>query len=196
MPESELLCEMNYKEIGVVIGGLIALGGFLITWVEFRKNNRTRRAEFLEKLTAEFNDSRMFLAKRILDDFWIETGGTPDDSDAELIRLGSGEKIEKDKLKEKVKGLLRHHREGAVTGYGEQKARQSFDDMLDFFTKLKYYLDLGLISPKELAYFTYYLEKCAYKADGAVLKYASDYEYDKVLDLITDLGRSNSRGEK
>jgi len=179
---------ITLKDWAWLIGGLITLLGLIKGLVEFIKNNRIRRAEFLEKLIVEFNGSNLFLAKRILDDFWIETEGTPEMSDADLIKLGSVEKKEKNELRRLVNDLLRNHAERSVTGNGEHRARQSFDDLLDFFTKLDYYLSLSLISKNELHYFLYYFERCAYKADGAVMQYASTYGYPSLFRLLYVLG--------
>ncbi|HEU4861421.1 MAG TPA: hypothetical protein VFT15_16360 [Chitinophagaceae bacterium] len=109
-------------------------------------------------------------------------------SDADLIKLGSIEKKEKNELRQLVNDLLRDHADRSVTGHGEHRARQSFDDLLDFFTKLDYYLALKLISKSELYYFLYYFERCAYKADGAVMRYASTYGYPSLFRLLYVLG--------
>ena len=175
------------KMLVAIFGGVVA---FLFGRFEYLKSVKVRRAEFLDKLAQEFNDPKMFLAKKILDDFWIEPNGDPNLSDEHLVYLGSREKIEKELLKEQVKSLLRHHSEEPVTGYGAHKARQSFDDLLDFFTKMQHYLDLKLVRKKDLRYFTYYLRKCVRKADGAVLKYAKHYEYPSISKLISNLGIS------
>jgi hypothetical protein len=170
------------------IGGFITLIGIIKGLFEYVKNNRIKRADFLEKLIVEFNAPKMFLAKRILDDFWIETEGNKEISDIDLINLGSREVKEKSVLVSLVKDLLRNHATKSVTGYGEQQARQSFDDLLDFFTKLDYYLSLKLITKQELFYFIYYLKRCAFKAEGAVMFYASVYGYPALFRLIDILG--------
>ena len=187
MLNNEFFAGLTYKEFGFLIGGFLTILTFCITYLEFRKNNKVKRAEFLEKLSQEFNDTKMYLAKKILDDFWIEENGSINLSDEELVRLGSEKRIPKKDLKTKISRLLRSHEKEAVTGYGEQKARQSFDDLLDFFTKLEYYLSLNLISEQELSYFKYYLEKCVKKGDGVVLDYATTYEYPAVFRLISSL---------
>lgn len=174
-------------KFGTIIGGLLTLFTFLMTFLEFRKNNKIKRAEFLEKLTSEFNESNLLLAKKILDDFWVETEGSPELTDADLIRQGSREAIPKEELKNQLAHLLRYHGDIAVTGFGEQQVRQSFDDLLDFFTKLQYYLDLRLITRDEIAYFGYYLRKCYRKKE--VLNYASTYKYSLAIKLITTFGQ-------
>lgn len=114
----------------------------------------------------------------------MNTEGNRENSDEELIREGSREKKEKEVLKSLVKELLRNHTERSVTGEGEHRARQSFDDLLDFFTKLDYYLTLKLISKQELNYFLYFIQRCAFKADGAVMKYAETYGYPSLFRLF------------
>src|SRR5687767_3131154 len=107
--EWEIFEGLTLKEFGVIIGALLTLFTFFFTYLEFRKNNRVRRADFLDKLAQEFNDPKMYLAKKILDDFWIETHGDPTISDAELVFRASQEKIEDEKLKTDVKKLLTNH---------------------------------------------------------------------------------------
>jgi hypothetical protein len=184
----EILLGIKLKDWAWLIGGIITLIGLIKGLLEFIKNNRIKRAEFLEKMIVEFNGSNLFLAKRILDDFWIETEGSSEMSDSDLIKFGSIEKKEKNVLRQLVTDLLRNHADRSVTGNGEHRARQSFDDLLDFFTKLDYYLSLKLISKNELHYFHYYFERCAYKADGAVMQYASTYGYPSLFRLLYVLG--------
>ncbi len=175
---------IKLKDWAWLFAGLITLGGLIKGLLEYIKANRIKRAEFLEKLIVEFNESGLFIAKRILDDFWVNTEGNRENSDEELIREGSREKKEKEVLKSLVKELLRNHTERSVTGEGEHRARQSFDDLLDFFTKLDYYLTLKLISKQELNYFLYFIQRCAFKADGAVMKYAETYGYPSLFRLF------------
>jgi hypothetical protein len=174
------------KDWAWFIGGLLTLIGVIRGFMEYVKSNRIKRADFLEKLILEFNDPKMFLAKRILDDFWIDLEGGPktEISDDELVKRGSIEKKDPVVLRDLVKDLLRDHSERSVTGQGEQRARQSFDDILDFFTKLEYYLSLKLISKDELYYFDYYIRRCAFKASGAVRSYAERYGYPSLFRLF------------
>ncbi|MEO6456010.1 MAG: hypothetical protein ABIN97_18155 [Ginsengibacter sp.] len=182
--EESIFLGIKLKDWAWIMGGLITLIGLIKGLMEFSKANRIKRAEFLEKLILEFNDPKMFLAKRLLDDFWIETEGEVSDLDVDLLKAGSIEKKEKEELRGLVKNLLRNHADKSVTGNGEHRARQSFDDLLDFFTKLDYYLSLRLISKSELTYFHYYFQRCAYKADGAVLNYAAIYGYPSLFRLL------------
>lgn len=182
--DEEAYFGIKLKDWAWLAGGLITLISLIKGLVEFKKNNQVKRAEFLEKLILEFNDQKMFLAKRILDDFWIDLEAETGTSDTDLVKIGSLEAKDENQLKMLVKDLLRHHSERSVINDNEHRARQSFDDLLDFFTKLDYYLTLKLISKKELTYFIYYFERCARKADGAVLAYAAKYGFPSVFRLI------------
>ena len=187
MLEKEFL-DISLRDWAWILGGIVTFIGLIKGLFEFIKSNRIRRVGFIEKLILEFNEAKMYLAKKILDDFWIELNGNSQMTDEELVKIGSKEKIDSEKLKAEFNHLMRHHETESVTGYGEQKARQSFDDLLDFFTLLEYYLSLNLISKKELYYFEYYLKRCNYKADGAVLNYAIAYGYISMFRLLYVLG--------
>src|SRR5688572_4896318 len=111
--EEYIFWGIKLKDWAWIIGGLITLIGLLKGLFEFSKANRIRRAEFLEKLILEFNDKKLFLAKRILDDFWIlleynPEKYKPESIDEELVKEGSMEKKEKEVLKNLVKDLLRN----------------------------------------------------------------------------------------
>jgi hypothetical protein len=172
------------KDFAWIAGGTLTFITFVKGIMEYTKSNRIKRTEFLEKLIAEFNDRKMFLAKKILDDFWFDDRGLSKMSDEELIRNGSKEVVQKPQMEEAVIRLLRNHASESVTGYGEQKVRQSLDDLLDFFARLDYYVTLRVIGKEELVYFIYYIERCAYKANGAVLTYATIYSYDSLFRLL------------
>ena len=182
--EENIFLGIKLKDWAWLFAGLITLGGLIKGLLEYIKANRIKRAEFLEKLIVEFNESRLFIAKRILDDFWVNPEGSRENSDEELIREGSREKKDKEGLKTLVKKLLRNHTDESVTGEGEHRARQSFDDLLDFYNKLDYYLALKLITKQELNYFLYFIQRCAFKADGAVMQYAETYGYPSLFRLF------------
>jgi len=178
---------MSLKDWAWFLGGLITLISLINGLRSYVRENRIKRAEFLEKLISEFNEHNKFLAKRILDDFWILTEGPvelAEKSDEWLIKEGSVEKKEKSELNNLVKDLLRDHGDKSVTNESEQRARQSFDDLLDFFVKLDYYLSLRLITRDELMYFYYYFQRCAFKSEGAVMQYASTYGYPSLFRLL------------
>jgi hypothetical protein len=103
-------------------------------------------------------------------------------SNDELIRRGN-EDSKQGRRGFSIRQLLRDHKDSPVTDQVEQRARQSFDDLLDFFTKLDYYLTPKLISKQELYYFSYYINQCACKK-GAVLEYAKNYGYAALFRLL------------
>ena len=156
--EDVVFIGLKLKDWAWLTGGLITVVSLIKGLIEFSKNNRMKRAEFLEKLISEFNEGKMLLAKKILDDFWIDLEAEKDATDLDVIKNGSLEVKEKQQLKQLVKDLLRHHSTRSVVNNNEHRARESFDDLLDFFTKLDYYLSLKLISKQELGYFIYFFE--------------------------------------
>jgi len=165
--------------------------GFLITFAEYRKSNRIKRSEFLEKLITEFNEEKTYAAKKLLDDFWFDDTlqnhhELKEMSAKEFIERGSGKK--KIGLSRHLKIVLRDHKDSPEQTEGispvEQVVRESFDQLLDFFTKLDYYLSLKLISKKELSYFEYYINCCNEKAEGGVMIYAKAYGYMSLFRLL------------
>src|SRR5688572_5479868 len=113
MPAEEFW-DLTLAEWSILGAGFVASIGVIKGLMEYTKNSRIKRAEFLEKLIIEFNDKKMFLAKRILDDFWLLLEYDPDkykpeSIDEELVKEGSIKKIEKEELKRRVKDLLRSH---------------------------------------------------------------------------------------
>jgi hypothetical protein len=65
MPENEFL-GLALKDWAWLIGGLFTFITFVKGIIEYSKNNRIKRAEFLEKLIIEFSESKLFLAKKFL----------------------------------------------------------------------------------------------------------------------------------
>jgi len=170
--------------IGIIIAiitSIIAIIGFVKGLKEYKNNNRIKKAEFLEKLIDEFNDNKMFLAKRVLDDFYIDVELSGNETDVEIIEKSNKISIEDVEYVKKIKNILRNHKEEVILNPVEHRVRQSFDDLLDFFEKLVYYFELELISPKELKYFKYYIEKC-FEISG-VKDYAKNYGFKEFTKL-------------
>lgn len=167
--------------IFAIITSVLAIIGFVKGLREYKRNNNIKRAEFLEKLIKEFNDKRMFLAKRVLDDFYIDVDLPGNETDVEIIEKSNTRTIEDGLLKKNNLKILRDHKIESVLNPIEHRVRQSFDDLLDFFEKLEYYVELDLISSKELKYFEYYIHKC-YKLI-AVKQYACCYGYSAITKL-------------
>ena len=174
------------KNWEIIVGIIVAIGGFIMTIIEYKKSNRTKRVEFLEKLASEFNEKKMYIAKKLLDDFWFVEGlsNAREYSEEVFIEMGSREK--KEKFSEALKWVLRDHKVkgNEVKDVSEHRVRESFDELLDFFTKLDYYLSLKLISKKELGLFEYYIKCCNVKADGGVMIYAKAYGYMSLFRLL------------
>jgi len=180
------LCVVALDSWEIMIGMLLAALGFIITYAEYKKSNRIKRAEFLEELIAEFNESKTYIARKLLDDFWFDgkLANPKEYSDEAFIKGGSGKA--KGNLAADLAMVLRDHKgqDNEVIDEGEQRVRESFDELLEFFTKLEYYLSLKLISKPELYYFEYYINCCYHKANGGVRIFAAAYGYKPLFRLF------------
>lgn len=127
---------------------LLALTASFIALMEYHSNNKIKRAEFLEKLIIEFHDQKTKIAQSLLDDFIYVS--------IENRTLSPKQQLENAKS---LSIFLRDHKIEAITGRDEIEVRESFDHLLDFFTKLSYYSKQHLITPAELSYFNYYISK-------------------------------------
>ncbi|UOQ64802.1 hypothetical protein [Hymenobacter volaticus] len=155
----------NLWEIVLNVCTLIGAGAaFCFSLYTWNKGNHAKRAEFLDTLLKEFNNNNTYMARRLLDGFALTAPSH------EQIILSNN--------------LLRDHRAKPVISSIEIEARESFDKFLEFFAKVEFYFDLGLITKNELRYFNYYLVKCAYEGEGCVLNYAVIYEYDALQRLL------------
>jgi hypothetical protein len=157
-------------KIGTAVGGIIA---FLKGLKEYQANNRIKRAEFLEKLIVEFLESKNDIARALLDDYIYVS---------EANRNASP--IEQKEMAIPLSTFLRDHIAEPIRSADEIKVRKSFDNLFDFLTKLSYYLKQQLITPAELSYFKYYLEKIKNKPE--VIAYIKRYYYwDDFSNLIS-----------
>jgi hypothetical protein len=86
---------------------------------------------------------------------------------------------------EKKNGVLKLYRPGNIIDQKEIEIRDSFSALLDFFGKLGYLLDRGLVKKEELRYFEYYIIKA--REDDAVKKFAEEYHFDLYRDLLRKL---------
>lgn len=170
----------------IIVGIIVAVGGFIMTIIEYKKSNRTKRVEFLEKLASEFNEKKMYIAKKLLDDFWFVEGLSNAREYSEEMFIEKGSKEKKENFNEELRWVLRDHKitGNGVTDSSEHRVRESFDELLDFFTKLDYYLSLKLISKKELGLFEYYIQRCNETAKGGVMIYAKAYGYISLFRLL------------
>ena len=88
-------------------------------------------------------------------------------------------------IAEKEKGTIKLYTPGNITDAKEQEIRDSFSALLDFFGKLGYLMNRGLVKREELQYFEYYINKA--KNDAAVQKFADYYDFDLYKDLLRNL---------
>lgn len=119
---------------------------------EYKKANKTKRAEFLEKLIESFNAKTLQIAKDIIDDFVY-----PQDTKYTSKTYYSLQCVN-------LVETLRNHSdtdEGIIDPI-ERQIRNSFTNLLDFFFKLSYYYSNKLITKDELLYFKYYLDRIDY----------------------------------
>lgn len=165
MPDCQ---ESTLKIISELSGLAISIGTFVIGLFiynrglgEYRISNKAKRAEFLEKLIKMFDDTPLKPAKDILEDFVYP--------DHLSIKGMTNEQYNKLPSVNIVK-TLRDDKTADVLDPTELEIRKSFSDLLDFFAKLSYYLDNELITPKELGYFRYYIDKINYNIKKPVLQ--------------------------
>ena len=145
------------------ITAIIALVGAIKGIIEYSKSQKYKKIEMLERLITEFGNSDKKIAKDLLDDFWM--------------------KDKKDKIicYSNLEIVLRNHKESGVSDIVELDARESFDKLFDFFSKLDYLIQLKLISKRDLYYFEYYIEKTV--ANNGCMNYAEIYNYRSLESL-------------
>jgi hypothetical protein len=84
--------------------------------------------------------------------------------------------------------------DGPIRDKGENEIRESFDAFLDFFGKLGYLLDIGVISKKEISFFLYFIRKTI--DDKAIINYVDVYDFQMfaiLLDKLNMLPKELSR---
>lgn len=172
-------------KILTLLGSAIAVYFTIITW---NRDTDIKRANFLEDKIKEFEDSPTFLARRILDGYSSYTSyneSLQNITDEEMIQIGSSRLGDTSDIT--LKNLHKVLGENLPSiSISNQKIRQSFDRLLDFFGKLEYYIELNLLTKKEAAYFYYYIELCA--NNKAIKTYAHKYGFDLFLLLSRRFG--------
>jgi hypothetical protein len=141
------------------VGLLISVATLILAYIIYKKGiieyhdtNKTKRAEFLEKLIESFNADSLTIAKQTLDDFVFPTG----------LKFTS-ETYYSLPCVNFVQTLRDHTKTvDGITDDTELQIRASFSALLDFFSKLSYYLSNELITKKELGYFKYYIDRINY----------------------------------
>lgn len=162
-------------------------GSGIVTFIwgvyEYRKNRILKRQEILFDLIKEFDKdldtqpNKMKYAKDLLDDFTI---------------LVDDKAYHSSELKE----ILRYHgyRAGGdyepidskkIDDHREIEIRASFDELLNYFGKLGYLLDRGLIKKGEIRYFEYYIKRAV--KNEAVMRYSRLYEFENFALLLSKM---------
>ena len=159
------------SDFDIIIKAATAAGGLYLFFrgiIEYRNNNRTKQAEFLEKLIAGFDSPKMEIAIRILDDYDC----TDLDPEGDCEKQGATDLVT----------ILRDHRKVPVTDKTQIKIRDSFCNLLDYFSKLNYYLKNDLISKDEIGYFRYYIDKV--EDNEAIINYISFYYFESDFEKL------------
>ena len=162
-------------------------GSGIVTFIwgvyEYRKNRILKRQEILFDLIKEFDKdldtqpNKMKYAKDLLDDFTILVDDKPYHSS-------------------ELKEILRYHGYRAgddyepidskkIDDHGEIEIRASFDELLNYFGKLGYLLDRGLIKKGEIRYFEYYIKRAV--KNEAVMRYSRLYEFENFALLLSKM---------
>lgn len=164
--------------------GSAGLAGLFWGIYEYRQSQKLRRQQTLFEIVKEFEKpGNITYAKKLLDSFTLEP--------REGWKLA---KTNKDYYgPSKLSSILRDHNERSVEDVGELKIRESFDALLDFFGKLEYLLQMGLIKEKELLYFKYYIQSAAINQD--VANYVRNYEFGLFALLVERLVKSRFLSE-
>jgi hypothetical protein len=148
-----------------IVGGIVGALGFFWGLYEYRQTQKVKRQQLLFELIDTFDNEKhkMYQAKRLLDDFTVPaSGGWYHGGNLNII--------------------LRNHADKPIDDPGEIQIRESFDALLDFFGKLEYLVQIGLMTKSELSYFEYFLMKSAENKD--VRKYTQIYKFPLYNKLV------------
>lgn len=169
------MSEVSYPFVDWILASA-GIGGLIWGIYTYREGQIAKRVEILFPLIREFDTSEeMILAKEILDAKRIQ--GKKIDNSSNDPREYDIRKLDR---------VLRYDESRVFTG-AEEKIRESFDSLLDFFCKMDYLLEIGILKGHEISYFKYYIDR-AVKID-ALIKYAVAYNFpfhgylDKKLNL-------------
>jgi hypothetical protein len=150
--------ELSLKVVGLIVAIVVAFKGV----IEYSNSQKIKKFEILNKFIEEFEHKKTELARLILDEFSVEQGK---------------EKVYKSDLRE----TLRNHKDKIIPYGIETEVRESFDKLLDFYSKLDYMIMLGLLKKRDLFYFRYFLKKIV--EDEAIMNYVKIYGYSSISRL-------------
>ena len=182
--DKENLSQMNSQINSLITWSVGGSGIVTFIWgvYEYRKNRILKRQEILFGLIQEFDKdldtqpNKMKDAKILLDDFNIDKYGKSYEHEnmKEILRYhGKREDDDYDPIDRKVDDK------------GEIEIRASFDELLNYFGKLGYLLDRGLVKKDEIRYFEYYIKKAV--KNEAVMRYARLYEFENFALLLVKM---------
>lgn len=163
---------LETADVLTIITIVITAGATIFGVYQYRKDRHIRRKDTLLPLTEIFDGDvaeKLQLAKNLLEDF-------------KYYQPNENDELEEYSLKNL--DIFIHHNEKAdgITDPNKMEIRASFDALLNFFGKLGYLLEMGLIKENEIDYFRDYIEKAA--NSEAIGKYIENYDfplYEKLL---------------
>jgi YVTN family beta-propeller protein len=153
----------SWAAVGATIGAIVTAGIGLSTYRQGQVlKKKDIQKDIVFPLISEFDNSKdMDYAKKILDDHYFEHPPGGPHGLYTLNRL--------------LSTLRDHTKPGGKWDEGDGEIRDSFDSLLDFFSKLEYLRALKLLEDREMDYFRYYIDKAA--ENEAVVSYAETYKF-------------------
>jgi hypothetical protein len=143
----------------------IGIGSLIWGIYTYKKSQVAKRADILFPLIKEFDESKMMkYAKAILDNKPVRSKDIDPYSD-------DPSSFSNNNLEE----VLKYHDYDFIQTKDIEKIRESFDWLLDFFCKLDYLREVGIIEEREIIYFQYYIDRMI--ENDTILKYVAFYDF-------------------
>ncbi len=141
-----------------IVSTAVSAGGAMFGVITHSKNQTLKRQEIIIPLIKEFDtDDRLGIARRLLEGIPVVV----EDREYGVDELPT------------VLRVL-DPREERLTPT-ELKIRYSFVGLIDFFCKLGYLMEIGVITRKDLGYFDYYIYKA--RDNSAINTYTEKYKF-------------------